>query len=130
MEAFTGQHSVKTKCLGFQTALQPENEAETGSQHPSLQSLRDLLEQHADLLAKLTCESPTTTADDVKELLAVSQARERCLSEGLTALGSVALSLRAVLDDVEELMPADSGYLPNVQVWQTTVRHERRRLTP
>lgn len=116
MEALAGQtHLVKAKCNGFQTSLQSGNAAETGSQHPSLQNLRELLDAHAELLARLTSEPPATSSDDVRELLAVSQARERCLGEGLAALGSVALSMRAVLDDVEELMPADSGYLPNVQ---------------
>lgn len=130
MEALAGQtHLVKAKCNGFQTSLQSGNAAETGSQHPSLQNLRELLDAHAELLARLTSEPPATSSDDVRELLAVSQARERCLGEGLAALGSVALSMRAVLDDVEELMPADSGYLPNVQVQQTAACHGRRHHT-
>ncbi|KAG2486824.1 hypothetical protein HYH03_014507 [Edaphochlamys debaryana] len=125
--------SVSAACASFQASLFNEpHGAEPGapgllggaSSQPSasfasVTALTQLLREHQELIARLSVDPGPASAGrgepEHAELATVAAKRERVLTQGLTALGAVAVSMRAVLDDVEELAPEDNGYQPSVK---------------
>lgn len=117
--------NVAAACSRFQKLISDGHQASSSSnlsttQHQSVFALTELLREHEELISRLnSCNLNDHTGgrtDDQAEFTIVAAKRERVLTQGLDALGSIAISMRAVLDDVRELAPADNGYLPTVQV--------------
>ncbi|KXZ50078.1 hypothetical protein GPECTOR_18g56 [Gonium pectorale] len=112
---------VSAACAKLQASLaddvQPASTHATTTcgQHPSVAALADLIREHQELLARLNSSEAPARTDERAEVAAVAAKRERVLAQGLNALGAMAVSMRAVIDDVAELAPADNGYLPTVQ---------------
>ncbi|GLC39057.1 hypothetical protein PLESTB_001288800 [Pleodorina starrii] len=114
--------NVTAACSRFQAVLADEPHSVSApqppaSQHPSVVALTQLLREHEELLLRLSSNDQPGggRGDDQAEAANVAAKRERVLTQGLNALGFIAVTMRAVLDDVGELAPADNGYLPNVQ---------------
>jgi hypothetical protein len=114
--------NITAACSRFQAMLSDDSPADAAvtsmsAQHPSVVALTQLLREHEELLGRLSNnEQGCQGGEEHVEIANVARKRERVLMQGLDALETVAVSMRAVLDDVEELVPADNGYLPNVQV--------------
>ncbi|GLI71505.1 hypothetical protein VaNZ11_016726 [Volvox africanus] len=113
--------NVTSACSRFQSVLSDGLHAAPmqqlpASQHPSVAALSNLICEHEELLARLnTNDQLVVKTDDQAEAANVAMKREQVLTQALSALGSISISMRAVLDDVEELVPPDNGYLPSVQ---------------
>ncbi|GFR48687.1 hypothetical protein Agub_g10642 [Astrephomene gubernaculifera] len=111
--------NVTAACAKFQAALAdgaPQSVMPSSAPHPSVAALEILLREQQQLVARLKSgEQSNVQAEDKAEVAMLAAKRERVLEQGLHALGAVAVSMRAVLDDVEELVPVDNGYLPSVQ---------------
>ncbi|EFJ42157.1 hypothetical protein VOLCADRAFT_97870 [Volvox carteri f. nagariensis] len=119
--------NVTSACSKFQAVLADEPQAASapqpsGCQHPSVLALTQLLREHEELLSRLSSsnhnhsnEQHVVRTDEHRDIATVVAKRERVMAQGLNALGSIAVSMRAVLDDVGELVPPDNQYLPSVQ---------------
>ncbi|GIL59527.1 hypothetical protein Vafri_14284 [Volvox africanus] len=113
--------NVTSACSRFQSVLSDELHAAPAqqlpaTQHPSVLALSNLISEHEELLVMLNANDQLVArTEDQAEAANVAMKRERVLTQALSALGSISISMRAVLDDVEELVPPDNGYLPSVQ---------------
>ncbi|GIL90207.1 hypothetical protein Vretimale_16376 [Volvox reticuliferus] len=113
--------NVTAACASFQAVLSDELNAASAQQlpavpHPSVVALSVLIREHEELLLRLNSNDQLgARMEDQAEAANVAMKRKRVLTQALDALGSIAISMRAVLDDVEELVPPDNGYLPSVK---------------